>query len=236
MGLTGLDRITKRSYILCVMMKQLKQVRLERGHTQQQAAVRLGVTQAYFSMLEAGKRKPSASLARQLMRRYKVSPAVLPVTGAPLNPTPAFMARELAALGYPGFAHLRQGSKMMNPAEFLLMALEQNNLEARVAEGLPWLVFRYPDMDFDWLTVQARMKNRQNRLGFVMTLARLVSGNVALEEPEKALADSKLAKEDTFCRELNEPERRWLRANRSEQAAQWNLLCDLSPDQLRYVA
>lgn len=218
------------------MNAELKQARLERGHTQQVAAARLGVTQAYFSMLENGERKPSSMLARKLMRGYGLSPTVLPVSDTLLNTTPVFMARELAALGYPGFAHLRRGSKKVNPAEFLLTALEQNNLEARVAEGLPWLVFRYPDMDFAWLVTQARTKNLQNRLGFTVTLAKLASHKAALEAPEQALAESKLVKEDSFCRVLNNAESRWLRENRSEQAAQWNLLSDLSPDQLRYVA
>ena len=68
-----------------------------------------------------------------------------------------------------------------------------------------------------------------------MTLARLASRNEALQKPEQELAKSKLANEDSFCRELNEPERRWLQKNRSEEARQWNLLSDLRPDVLRYV-
>lgn len=233
----ALDNITKLSYKLLMNLDCLKQARFRQRQTQQQVAARLGVTQAYYSMLESGARTPSAELARKLMREYHVSPVVLPVSETTtLNPTPSFLARELAALDYPGFAHLRRGSKKVNPAQFLLLALKQNNLEARVAEGLPWLVFRYPDMDFNWLTAQARMNNLQNRLGFTVTLAKMASHNADLEAPEQVLTESKLAKEDTFCRELNEPERRWLRENRSEEARQWNLLSDLRPDQLRYVA
>ena len=216
-------------------LEQLKQARLQCGHTQQQAATRLGVTQAYFSMLEKGARKPSPALARKLMRKYEVSPTVLPVSESTLKATPDSLARELASLGYPGFAHLRRGTHKVNPAGFLLKALAQPNLEARVVEGLPWLVFRYPEMDFDWLVPQARLKNLQNRLGFCVTLAKLVGRNDALQKTEQELADSKLAKEDSF-RELNEPERRWLQEHRSEQARQWNLLSDLRPDALRYVA
>jgi transcriptional regulator with XRE-family HTH domain len=218
------------------MTLQLKQARVRRGFTQQQAATRLGVTQAYFSMLESAARTPSPELARKLMHEYGVSPTVLPVSDAPLNMTPAFLARELASLGYPGFAHLRRTTRKVNPAQFLLTALAERNLEARVAEGLPWLVYRYPDMDFDWLVRQARTRNLQNRLGFAVTLARLAGRNDDLQQPEQELADSKLAKEDSFCRELNEPERRWLQEHRSEQAQQWNLLSDLRPESLRYVA
>ena len=217
-------------------LDQLKEARRRRGQTQQQAASRLGVTQAYLSMLEKGGRKPSAELARKLMREYELSPTVLPVSEAPVNASPGDFARELAALAYPGFAHLGRGTKKLNPAAFLLKALASHNLEARVVEGLPWLVFRYPDMDFDWLVPQARLKNLQNRLGFCVTLAKAVSGNHALQKPEQELAGSKLAKEDSFCRELNEPERRWLESHRSEEARQWNLLSDLRPDALRYVS
>ena len=117
-------------------------------------------------MLEKGERKPSSQLARKLMREYEVSPTVLPVSDVPMNASPDDLVHELASLAYPGFAHLRRGTKKLNPATFLLKALASRNLEARVVEGLPWLVFRYPDMDFDWLVPQARLKNLQNRLGF----------------------------------------------------------------------
>ncbi len=216
--------------------EQLKRARLQRGYSQEEAATLLGVTQAYFSMLETGHRKPSARLARKLMRTYGLPPTVLPVSDGPKNVTPDFLAQELASLGYPGFAHLRRsGLRKVNPAEYLLSALTQRDVEARVVEGLPWVVVRYPDMDFDWLVPQARMKNLQNRLGFAVTLARLAGGNDSLRRPEQTLAESKLAKEDSFCKDLNEPERRWLREHSSEQARQWNLLSDLRPDMLRYV-
>ncbi len=217
-------------------LEQLKTSRLNRGWTQQEAAARLGVTQAYLSMLEEGQRNPSLNLVRKLMRVYGLPPTALPLSEVPENVTPDFLAHELASLGYPGFAHLRGAARKVNPAEFLLSALSQRNLEARVAEGLPWLVLRYSDMDFGWLVPQARMRNLQNRLGFSVTLARLASRNDALQAPEQMLADSKLEREDSFCKELNEPERRWLREHSSEEARQWNLLSDLRPDALRYVA
>jgi transcriptional regulator with XRE-family HTH domain len=216
--------------------RQLKATRLSRDWTQQDAAARLGVTQAYLSMLEEGRRKPSPSLARKLMRLYGLPPTVLPVSGVLESATADYLAKGLASLGYPGFAHLRAVAGKVNPAAFLLTALAQRNLEARVAEGLPWLVLRYPDMDFEWFVLQARMMNLQNRAGFCVTLAGRASRNEALQAPEEMLMDSKLQKEDSFCRELSEAERRWLREHRSEEAKQWNLLSDLRPDALRYVA
>ncbi|HXR18038.1 MAG TPA: helix-turn-helix domain-containing protein [Terriglobales bacterium] len=215
--------------------KQLKNIRLERGWSQQEAAKRLGVTQAYLSMLENGRRNPS-HLARKLMQVYDLSPTVLPVHDVRQDVTPDSLARELTVLGYPGFAYLpRGGTKRANPAEFLLTALAQRNLEARVAEGLPWLVLRYPDMPLDWLVREARANTLQNRLGFVVTLGRRAAGRDDLQPLEQTLAESKLEKEDSFCKELNEPERRWLREHSSGEARQWHLLSDLRPDTLRYV-
>lgn len=215
--------------------EQLKSARLERGWSQQEAAARLGVTQAYLSMLESGLRSP-APLARRLMQVYGLPPTVLPVQEVRDDVTADFLAHELALLGYPGFAHLRRRGRRVNPATFLLTALAQRNLEARTAEGLPWLVLRYPDMPQNFLVREARARNLQNRLGFVVTLGRQAAARDDLQPLEHTLADSKLEKEDSFCKELNEAERRWLREHSSEEARQWHLLSDLRPDELRYVA
>jgi hypothetical protein len=186
-------------------------------------------------MLERGRRS-SVPLARRLMQVYGLPPTVLPVHEVRDDATADFLAHELALLGYPGFAHLRGGGRKVNPAEYLLTALAKRNLEARVAEGLPWLVLRYPDMPTDFLVREARARNLQNRLGFVVTLGRRAAGRDDLQPLEQTLADSKLEKEDSFCKELNEAERRWLREHSSEEARQWHLLSDLRPDALRYVA
>jgi transcriptional regulator with XRE-family HTH domain len=217
------------------MTDQLKRAREDRGWSQQQAAERLGVTQAYVSMLEKGRRSTNP-LARKLMQVYGLPPTVLPLCEVRETPTPGYLAHELALLGYPGFAHLRRGAKRVNPAEFLVSALAQNNLEARVAEGLPWVVLRYPDMPLDWLVREARARNLQNRLGFVVTLGQRATGRNDLQPLEQRLVDSKLVKEDSFCKQLNEPERHWLREHSSDEARQWHLLSDLRPDALRYVA
>jgi transcriptional regulator with XRE-family HTH domain len=217
------------------MTEQLKRARKDRGWSQQQAAERLGVTQAYVSMLEKGRRS-AEPLARKLMQVYDLPPTVLPLCEVRRNPTPDSLAHNLALMEYPGFAHLRRAAKRVNPAQFLLSALAQNNLEARVAEALPWVVLRYPDLPFDWLVREARVHNLQNRLGFVVTLEQRASGRNDLLPIEQRLVDSKLVKVDSFCKELSEPERRWLREHSSDEARQWNLLSDLRPDALRYVA
>ena len=214
--------------------EQLKKARVDRGWSQQDAAARLGVSQAYLSLLESGRRS-AAPLARRLMQVYDLPPTVLPVQEVRENVSADFLAHELASLGYPGFAHLHGRARKANPAEFLLTALGQRNLEARVAEGLPWLVLRYPDMPLDWLVREARARTLQNRLGFVVTLGRRAGRRDDLQSLEQTLADSKLEKVDSFCKELNEAERRWLQEHSSEEAREWHLLSDLKPDTLRYV-
>jgi len=228
-----LDNYNKPCYKYA-MEKQLKFARVQRDWNQQQAAARLGVTQAYLSMLESGRRSPAA-LAHKLMSVYDLPPTVLPLGHVRKNVTSDSLARELASLGYPGFAHLQTRRRRVNPAPFLLSALAHRHLEARTAEGLPWVVVQFPGMSAHWLVRESRARNLQNRLGFVVTLAKEAAGKQELQALEQTLADSKLAKEDSFCRELNDAERRWLRENRSKQAEQWNLLSDMRPDTLRYV-
>ena len=119
----------------------LKEARLEKNWTQEQAALALGVTQAYLSMMEKGHRPLSERFVRKAVKVLN-----LPATALPLRSGEAAMpassqkhnfGADLGALGYPGFSYLR-ARRRRNPAEVLLEALNQPNLDARVVEGLPW--------------------------------------------------------------------------------------------------
>jgi transcriptional regulator with XRE-family HTH domain len=226
-------------------LQELKAARLDRGWGQTQAAARLGVSQAYLNMLENGKRRLTPKLTRKLAMTYGLSPVTLPVPGevvsAPVDDQ--HLAESLARLGYPGFAYLRTHTLKRNPSEVLLMALTQERLDARVAEALPWVALEYWQGASTWLVEQARKLNLQNRLGFVVSLARLISERDpqneqrthALHDLEANLDESRLAKEDVFCRApRTEGEREWLLQNRSEEARHWNLLTDLRPAHLQY--
>lgn len=212
--------------------------------TQAHLAGRLGVSQSYVAMLESGQRRLTPEIARKLVR-LGASPALLPVRPpeqARLNAQG--LARQLGALGYPGFAYLGRNVRRRNPAEVLLAALAEEELEARLVEGLPWLLLRYSDMDFNWLVREAKQRNLQNRLGFVATLARgwaegkasAVSSRVtALSKLETALEPSRLAREDTLGRKpTSDVGRQWLRENCSEAARHWNLLTTWHVEDLRY--
>ena len=239
--------------------KELKEARLRRGWTQQRAAGRLGVTQAYLSMLEHGRRVLPNSLTRKAVEVLQAPPTALPLREATLGTQLDLRASgglgfggsekgsekfraALAALGYPGFAHLR-GRRRNNPAAVLLHALNEPDLDSRVVEGLPWLVVRYADMDWDWLVQNAKVDDRQNRLGFVATLASQLAAKSAEPQRSRKLAEyvavlerSRLMREDTLCHDsMTEAERKWLRGNRPPEAMHWNLLTDMKAENLPHA-
>ncbi len=222
---------------------ELKSAREEKGWTQQQAAARLGVTQAYLSMIESGRRAVSARLARRLQRAAGLSATLLPLPETlSAKLTNDDFVDELGALGYPGFAYVRRKPKR-NPAEVLMLALDRENLTGRVVEALPWLVFRYYAMDWEWILQQAKARDRQNRLGLLVTLARELADashvlKVAryLHDVERLVERSQLVREDTLCQEsMTNAERNWLKEHRTDEARRWNLLSDLKLTDLSYA-
>src|SRR2546430_17479399 len=90
----------------------------------------------------------------------------------------AQLARQLSGLGYPGFAHLRP--RKANPTAVVLEALLQKDLETRLAEALPWVLLSYPDLDWSWLVRPAQLQDVQNRLGFLVAVAK----DLAADRPE----------------------------------------------------
>src|SRR5215468_6201573 len=131
--------------------QQLREARKLKGWNQQQAAQRLGVSQTYLSLLEKGKRRAPEKLAVKVVRVYGLSEALLPVTSA-ADQSPVAdegkLASELAALGYPGLSHLKSVGKKKNPAELLLSALGNDNLDSRLVEALPWVVLKFPNLNW----------------------------------------------------------------------------------------
>jgi transcriptional regulator with XRE-family HTH domain len=227
----------------------LKVARLKKGWNQTQAARRLRVTQAYLNMLERGKRRLTPGLIRRFALAYGLSPETLPVPEEfrAARADNQDLAESLSKLGYPGFAYLRTRAAQKNPSEVLLTALAQDRLEGRVAEALPWVILQYwqSASGSPWLVEQARKLNLQNRLGFVVSLARQIAERdpdrqdhrtIALRELESKLGESRLAKEDAFYRPpRTEGEKEWLKQNRSADAAHWNLLTDMQSEHLQYV-
>src|SRR5580765_2669571 len=94
----------------------LRQARLAAGLTQLTAARQLGLSQPYLSQLERGRRPVTPGLARAAAKLYRLPPTAL---AAPPDfregADPRRLPHQLAALGYPGYGHLRK-SPPVNPA------------------------------------------------------------------------------------------------------------------------
>jgi transcriptional regulator with XRE-family HTH domain len=223
----------------------LKAARHRKGWNQEHAAVKLGVSQSYISLLERGERRVPEKLAVKAVRVYGLSKALLPVdtTRDQASPDERRLPSELAALGYPGLSYLRPRGHKKNPAELLLSAVSKNNLDSRLVEALPWVALKFSDLDWQWLANAARARDLQNRLGFVISVARRLAqqrgeGEKAamLAREEAALERSRLMREDTLCHDsLTRAERRWLRKHRPREAKHWRLLTDLTPEQLDHA-
>src|SRR5438128_5437606 len=225
----------------------LKTGRLAKGLSQVEAAGRLKVSQSYLAMLEGGVRRLTPELARRAMRVYDLAPTALPPSelNVASNQTASqTLAGDLAALGYPGLAYLRPRNwKPKNPGEVLLSALAREDLESRLVEALPWLVLTFWPLDHDWLVREAKLRDLQNRLGLVVTLARRLAERAgdqprarALEEFEAALHRGRLACEVTVCQPTRPGEKRQCKdEHRSPEAKRWNILSDWTADALRFA-
>src|SRR5262249_39113839 len=143
-----------------------------------EAAGRLGISQPYLSQLEKGERPVTPDLARLAAAVYRLPATALPIpeTTAGETTNPDLLSRQLAGLGYPGFAHLR--ARKANPAAVILTALQQKDLETRLAEALPWVLLTYPDLDWSWLINQVKLGDAQNRLGFLVAVAKNLATNL----------------------------------------------------------
>lgn len=202
------------------------------------------MSQAYLALIERGRRAVTAPLASKLAKLYGLGPTALPLDAGSVGSwDSSSLAAAVASLGYPGFRQLL-GAGKKNPALVLLAAIAASDLEVRVIEALPWLVAEYGDLDWAWLTREAKLRDLQNRLGFVVTLARQVAEKCAdtvtavrLRKIEETLDCARLVREDTLCQEsLSAAERRWLRQTRPVEAVHWNLLTDLRTGTLPYAA
>lgn len=235
-------------YILDVMDRALLKAARKRAEwTQGHLAERLGVTQAYLSLMESGRRRVPPKLALRLARLLNLPPTGLSVTTsfAPTDrPTNEWVEKQLARLGYPGYAYRELPGALRHPAEVLLSGLALDDLEPRLVEALPWLLLHYEGLDVERLVADAKARDLQNRLGFMVTLARQVAERKKgfenrvpeLRLLEEALERSRLAREEPFGQgDVSERLREWLREERSDAASHWNLLTDLKVEHLPYA-
>lgn len=191
-----------------------------------------------MSLLESEGRPVPDGLAERLVNLLDLPPTDLPHRDPASTLDANASALALGAMGHPGLAHLGSGTAL-NPAELLLRTLRSPGLEARMLEALVWVVRRHASLDWDWLLPRVRQHDLQNRLGFVLALARGLAERAgdsattaALRAQETRLEPSVLRKEDDLGRALTASERRWLLKQRPAEAARWNVLSSLSADTL----
>jgi len=219
----------------------LRQARTDVGMSQVEAAAQLGVSQTLLSLMEKGERSVTPAVAQRAVTHLHATPELLPVSTKTRHSDDQ-LAADLGALGYPGYGYLR--SQPRNPAEVFFDALDRPDLDARLVEALPWLPLRYSNMDWNWLTTQAKVHNRQNRLGFVVALSAKVAKKHAkrdvvkrLSQVVKTLEEARLAKTDTLCQESWPPsQRKFAHNQRSVLAAHWKLDTRLTEENLAYFA
>jgi transcriptional regulator with XRE-family HTH domain len=220
--------------------KALVESRKKRGLTQEETAKLLGVSQPFLSQMESGQRPVQDAVA---MRAFELlgEPTLLP-----LNPNrhedETKLADELGGLGYPGFSHIGLRPSR-NPAELLFDALNRPDLDTRIAEGLPWIPLRYSDLDWTWLLSEMKLRNHQNRLGFVVGLAlqlvqRLQEHGGAkdrLDAVESELEKARLANPGTYCHDSwSKRQRDQTDKRRSDLAKHWNLTTGVKLEHLEH--
>ena len=205
----------------------LQHARQARSMTQHVLAQRLGVTQAYVSMLEAGDRRVPPSLQRKLVSVLDLGPTALPLPAEPRPLSGDAVAGALGRLGYPGFAH-RRAARALNPAYVVVGALLSPELDSRLAEGLAWLLGRYPDLDWNWLLPRVKQNDLQNRLGFLVELAGTTLKSKGDSHAETllnwrdVLEKSRLDRDEPLSAvKMTNAERRWLFERRPSEATRW---------------
>jgi transcriptional regulator with XRE-family HTH domain len=220
--------------------QQLLKARISRKWEQIETAARLKVSQAYLSLMEAGKRPVTEWVARRAVQIFNLPPTALPVkepVETPQVKTENFLAGQLGGLGYPKFSHLKN-TKKVNPAVVLITALRTGDLESRVVEALPWLIYNFPDMDWPQVIKTAKLNDSQKRLGFLLSLAYAAARKTKDENKMNLfkqllsiLEKSRLVRDDSFRREsLTEPEKNWLKKNRPKDARHWRVLSNLTAE------
>ena len=224
-------------------MNQLRTARQSRGWTQARAAARLGVSQPYLAMLEAGQRPLTSAVARQAMRVYGLPPTVLSPGVAPrvrprrsprtlrpsvIRASPTSRAgaarRSIPArccsLPSPSPSSRRARLRPCPGCSFATGASTRPGLSAR-----PRCATSRPP----WLRREPRARGGRAR-GHGPRLA-------ALRALEAALERSRLAREDTLgprCPLRGRTAR--LETRRSAAARHWNLLTDWTAEALRHRA
>jgi len=225
----------------------MKELRRQAGWTQERLAKALGCSQPYLSLMENGWRTVPEALRRRMVRVLGLPVTHLPVRAKPPvgSRTSDWARRSLGQLGYPGYRYLGERRRpWVNPVEVLLRVLTSDRRDPRLVEAMPWLLLHFNGFDRKTLVEQARKSNVQNRLGFVVALAKELALSVPkysgrldeLNLLDEALEPFRLARQDDLGQNFKTRHYRdYVQENRSEAAMYWNVLTTLAPHHLNYA-
>ena len=115
-----------------------------------------------------------------------------------------------------------------------LEVLRKSNAELRTVEALVWHLSYFKNLDSTWLVAQAKLRNLQNRLGFLASLANELTPQPHLQVLLHQLEPARLAALHTLCNDAMPSafRRHLLKDNRPHLAQHWNLLTNLQTDRL----
>ena len=226
---------------------EVRLARKRKRWSQKELARALGVTQAYVCQLESGTRAVPHGLTVKLAALLAGSAAWLPARrlgASKVGDSRESLSDDLAGLGHPLFLHRRKGAAMRGPSEVLIRTVDSlAHADAAIVAALPWILLSFDEIEVDYLVREAKLNDLQNRLGFLVAVARTIAEREAefqsrarpLALLEQRLERSRLAAEDTFGGPaVSEPMRAWLREHRSDLARHWNLLTDLQVGDFPY--
>jgi len=108
-----------------------------------------------------------------------------------------------------------------------------------VVEALPWVARCYsPEIDWNCFVRQVKLRDLQNRAGFVLELALALPNHgrptpLSMRTAKEDLEKARLLNETTLCWDsMPEATRRWVRENRTAEARHWNVAARLRVEDL----
>src|SRR5260370_28232440 len=144
--------------------------------------LRVWVVGNYYWQMERGYRRLPVRLVSRAVRKLHLAPTALPMQPLATQFVPVAsdeLASALARLGYEAFGHLSKRAKAYNSAYLVVGTLVHADLEVRIVEVLPWILSTFHDLDWLWLIAQGRLLTFQNRLGYLVVLARQLGNSTA---------------------------------------------------------
>ena len=203
---------------------RMQQFRQNSGWNQARLAARLGVAQAYVSMMEREDvRCRIAWRGGAICFSCRPRFCRCPDKGAGQTGRRGLDCRESRPVGISWFQVFVQARTKTASCRASSPGIGPPAARTEASEALAWLLLQFEDLDAAWLVGEAESPDLQNRLGFTVSLARNVAHHSpefghrsrSLKALEEKLKPSRLANEGTFGGgEMSQGMPAWVRKNR----------------------